>query len=173
MGQTRANEFAGNREYQAGLNLRIKWAEKIRKRQARYGVGKRRHRDLHSVPRKIGPFQKVSDLVSPNTQGDFQHFQTADFLAKRRIKTRATLFDISEVKGRNIRDRLDMIVTRKVGVGSTIEIGVVSGNGGDIIECERLGESGAQIWIGCTAVANEPAGVDVEMHEVREALDAC
>lgn len=164
MGQIGANEFAGNGEYQAGLNQRIKWTEKIRELQTGYVVRKRRHRSLHSIARKISPFEKVSDLVSPNSQSDFQHFRTADFVAKRGVETRPTLFDGSEVKGRYGRDRLDMVVAGKVGVGSAVEIAVVSGNGGNIIESDGLRKGGAEVWIGFAAVANEPAGVDVELH---------
>jgi hypothetical protein len=47
----------------------------------------------------------VSDLVSTNAEGDLQHFQTADFLAQRRIVARSALFDVSKVKGRYVRDR--------------------------------------------------------------------
>jgi hypothetical protein len=36
-----------------------------------------------------------------------------------------------------------------------------------------LWKRGAKVRIGCTAVANEPAGVHVEVHKVREASDAC
>src|SRR6202041_3386789 len=117
------------------------------------------------------PFQKVSDLVSTNTECDLQHFQTADFLAERRIKTRAALFDVSEMESRYVRDRLDVVVTQKVGVGSAVEILVRSRDGGNVIEFERLGESGAKVWIGCTPVAHEPASVHVEVHQVGEPAD--
>jgi len=78
------------------------------------------------------------------------------------------LLDLSEVKTRNIGDRLNMIVTGKVGVGSAIEIVVVSGNGINILESERLRKGGAEVRIGRSALTNVPAGVDVELEEVRE-----
>src|SRR5580693_6085599 len=122
MRQIRADEFARNGKDQAGLNQTAwlqRWVgEKIGKRQAGYGVRKRRHRPLHSIARKINPFQKVSDLVSTDAKGDLKHFWIRHFLTHGGVKTRAALFDISEVKGRHIRDRLDMVVTGKVRVGS-------------------------------------------------------
>ena len=171
--QVRVDEFAGNGEDQAGLNQigRLQWwiREKIREREAGYGVRKRRHGRLHAVTCEISPLQEVSDLVSANTDRDLQHFQTGDFTAKRRIETRSTLFDHSEVKSRYIRDRLDMIVSGEVRIGSSVEIVVVPRNGGNIVESQRLRESAAEVWIGRTAVANVPTGVDVELHEVGEA----
>src|SRR5580692_6196422 len=159
MGQIRANEFTGDGKDQARLIQRIEWAEEIGKHQAGFGIRKRRHRGLYSVAGKIDPFQEVSDLVSPNRHRDFQHFQTADFLAKRLIEARSTLFDISKVKTRHIRDRLNMDVPAKavriaIGEGSALKIGIGSGNGGNPIESERLREGGAEVWIGCAAVAN-------------------
>jgi hypothetical protein len=52
-----------------------------------------------------------------NLQGTgkiFQHLQTADLLAKRSIQTRSTLFDVSEVKGGYIRDRLYSLLQEAV-----------------------------------------------------------
>ena len=62
------DEFSRHGKDQAGLNqvgwLQRRVVEKIGKRQTGYGVGKRRHRPLHSVAREINPLQEVSDLVS-------------------------------------------------------------------------------------------------------------
>ena len=59
MGEFRADKFARDRKDKAGLNQagRLqRWiVEKIRKRQAGYGIRKRRHRLLHSIARKINP----------------------------------------------------------------------------------------------------------------------
>ena len=122
MGEVGADEFARNGEDQAGLNQAgglQRWVvEKIGKRQAGYGVGKWRHRLLHSVTRKINPFQKVSDLVSTDAKGDLKHFRIRHFLTHGCVKTRSALLDVSKVKGRYIRDRLNMVVTEKIGVGS-------------------------------------------------------
>src|ERR1700723_4681449 len=162
MWEIRGGEFARNGKDQTGLNSagRLqRWiVEKIGKRQTGNGVLKRRHRGLYRIACKIDPFQKVSDLISPNAECDLQHFQTADFLAERGVETRSALFDVSEVESRYVRDRLDVVVTGKVGVGSALEILVVSGDGGNIIELESLRESGAKVWIGRTEVAHEPAG---------------
>src|ERR1700689_5306344 len=103
-------ECERDREDQAGLSRLLEWAEEIRERQAGNGVGKWRHWSLHSVARKINPFQKMSDLVSANAQGDFEPFRIRRFLTHGRVKARAGLFDVSEVKARNIRDRLNVIV---------------------------------------------------------------
>ena len=79
------------------------------------------------------------------------------------------MLNVAEVKSRYIRDRLNMVVTKKVGVCRAVEVGVVSGNGGNSIESDRLGKAGTEVRIGCATVANEPAGVDVQMHQVCEA----
>ena len=127
---------------------------------------------LYSVTRKINPFQKVCDLVSTDAKGNLKHFRVRHFPTHDRVKTRSALLDVPEVKARDVRDRLNMLVTGKVGVGSAVEIVIVSGNGRDIIKSDRLREARAEVWIGCTAVADIPASVDVEMHQVGEALDA-
>ena len=84
MGEVRADEFARNGKDEAGLN-KVGWlqrwiVEKIRKRQAGYGVGKRRHRLLHSIARKINPFEEVSDLVATDTKCDLKDFGICHFL---------------------------------------------------------------------------------------------
>ena len=79
------------------------------------------------------------------------------------------MLDISEVKGRYIRDRLNMVVPKEVGVGRAVEVCIVFGNGGNSIESDGLGKVGAEVRIGCAAVTNLPAGVDVQMHQVCEA----
>ena len=127
-------------------------------------VRKRRDRGLHSVARKIDPFQEVRDLVSPNAKRDLKHFQMPHLLTHGRVETRAALLDISEVKGCGIGDHLNM-------VGMSVEVGIGSGDGGDVVEGDRLGKRGAEVRIGCAAIANEPTGVDVEVHEVGEATD--
>jgi hypothetical protein len=63
------------------------------------------------------------------------------------------LFDISEVKGRYIRDRLDMLIAFEIGVGFAFEIGIGSGNGGNTFESDRLRKSGAQVRVLQAAVA--------------------
>ena len=73
------------------------------------------------------------------------------------------------MKAGNIRDRLNVIVTGKVGVGSAVEIIVVSGNGINILQSKRLRKGSAGVRIGCAAITNVPARVDVELHQVREA----
>jgi hypothetical protein len=57
----------------------------------------------------------VSDFISSNTQGDFQHFQTADLLAKCRIETRAALFDISEVERCSVSNDLNVTGVPEIG----------------------------------------------------------
>ena len=82
-------------------------AEKIGKRQADGSVN-RRHRGLHSVARKIDPFQKVSDFVSADAQGDLQALPDPSLFDSGRVETRTALLDVSEVKGGRIRDRLNV-----------------------------------------------------------------
>src|SRR5580700_1295242 len=169
MGEIGPEEFARDGKDQAGLNLRIEWTEKIGKCQTGYGVRKRRHRNLHSVARKINPFQKVSDLVSTNAKSNLKHFRVLHFLTHGSVETGATLLNVSEVKGRCIRDRLNMVVTVKDGAGRTEKIGIRSGDGGNSIQFDRLRKCGSKVRIGCAAVANVPACVDVELHEVCQA----
>ena len=84
MGEFRTDKFARDRKYQAGLNQagRLqRWiVEKIRKRQAGCGVGKRRHGLLHSIARKINPFEEVSDLVATDAKRDLKDFGICRFL---------------------------------------------------------------------------------------------
>jgi len=101
---------------------------------------------LDSIAGKIDPFQKVSDLVSRNTQRDFEHFQTADFLAECRIETRATLFDISEVERRSVGDNLNVVGIPKIGIGP--------GDGGAVGDVNGLRKYGAKIRIGRAAIAD-------------------
>ena len=63
MGKAGVDEFARDREDQAGLNRRIQRIEKIGERQAGNGIRKRRNRGLHSVPRKIDPFQNIVESL--------------------------------------------------------------------------------------------------------------
>src|ERR1700679_3396409 len=56
----------------------------------------------------------------------------------------------------------------KVGVGRTHEIVIVSGNRGYIVQRDCLRKGSAQIRVGRAPIANEPTGVDIEVHEVRE-----
>jgi hypothetical protein len=161
-------EFEGNREDQAGLKAELPGFEEIGKGQTGCGIRKRCHGSLHAVTRKINPFQKMSDLVSTDAQGDLKYFRVRHFLAHGCIKTRAALLNVSKVKGRDIRDRLNMIVAGKVGIGYAIEIVVVARYSIDILECERLREGSTLVRIGGCAVANVPTGVDGELHEVRE-----
>ena len=177
MGEVGADEFARDWEDQAGLNegggLQRWVIEEIRKRQAGYGVGKWRHRLLHSIAREVTPFQEVSDLVSTDAKSDLQHLRIRHLLTHGRVKTRATLLNHSEVKSRHIRDRLSMEVAEKVVAdGRAVEVGIVSGNGCDSIESDRLRKGGAEVRIGCAAITNEPTRVDIEIHEIGEAFDA-
>src|ERR1700733_5014909 len=166
MGEVGADEFARDGKDQAGLNQagRLqRWiVEEVGERQAGYGIHKRRDRVLPSVSSEVGPFEEVSDLVSADAEGDLKHLWIRHLLAHGCVETRPALFDHAEVKGRYICDGLKM-------VGRAVEIGIVSGNGGNSVESDRLGKAGTEVRIGCATVANEPAGVDVEMHEVGEA----
>ena len=124
---------------------------------------------MHSIAREIDPFEEVSDLISTDAKGDLKHLRIRHFLTHGCVKTGAALLNVSKVKGRYIGDCLNVVVAEKVGVGCAVEVGIVSRNGGDSAESDRLGKAGAEVWIGCAAVANVPAGVDVQMHEVRKA----
>ena len=123
-------------------------------------VRDRCHRRLDSVAGKIDPLQKVSDFVSPNTERDFQHFQTADFLAECRIKTRASLFDISKVERRSVGDDLNVVGIPKICIGP--------GDGGAVGDVNGLRKGGAEVRIFCAAIACVPTGIDSHIHQVCE-----
>ena len=127
---------------------------------------------MHSIAGKIYPFEVVSDLVSTDTQCDFQRFQAGDFLTKGRIETRAALFDHSEMKGRHVGDRLNMIVAGRVGVGSAVEIVVVARDGCHVVEFNCLRKGGAEVRIGGAAIPHIPASVYVQVHQIRETLNS-
>src|SRR5580698_577363 len=97
-------EFARDGKDQTGLDRRIQRAEKVRKCQAGYRVRKWRHWSLHSVARKIDPFQEVSDLVATDAQSDRKHFGILNFLAHGCVQTRPALLDVSEMKACHIRN---------------------------------------------------------------------
>src|ERR1700728_2784561 len=103
----------------------------------------------------------MSDLISSNTQGDFQHFQTTDLLAKCRIETRAPLFDISEVERCSVSNDLNVTGVPEIGIGP--------GDGGAVSNGNGLRKCGAKVRVCPASIADEPAGVDVEVHEVSEA----
>ena len=91
MGEVRVDEFARDGKDQAGLNqagrLYRRVVEEIRKRQAGYGVLKRRDGLLHSVSGEVDPFEKMSDLVSTNTKGDLKDFGISYFLTHGSVET--------------------------------------------------------------------------------------
>src|ERR1700733_14991409 len=163
MGEVGADEFPRDGKDKGGwdeVGRFQRWVvEEIRERQAGDGIHKRRHRLLYSIAREINPFEEVSDLVSTDAEGDLKHLRIRDFLTHGCVKTRAALLNHSKVKSRCIGDGLKM-------VGRAVEIGIVFGDGGNSIESDRLGKSRTEVRIGCATVANEPTGVDVEMHEV-------
>jgi hypothetical protein len=120
---------------------------------------------LYSVACEVDPLEKVSDFVSSDAKGDLKHLGMFHFLTQGCVQTGAPLLNVSEVKGRYIRYHLNVI--------RILEISIGDGNSGTVIDIDSLRKRGAKVRIGCTAVANEPAGVDVEVHKVREASDAC
>ena len=154
----RTDEFCWHGEDQAGLNQRIEWSEKVRKREAELSVGKWCDRRLYSIARKINPFQEMGDLVSANAEGDLKHFCMARLLTHSRIETRTALFDLSKMKSRNVRDGLDVACILKIAIGYW--------NGRDIVECNGLRISRAKVGIGRAAIPDKPARIDIELREV-------
>src|ERR1700722_19743753 len=111
----------------------------------------------------------MSNFVSADAEGDLEHLGIRNFLTQCCIETRAALLDVPKVEGGDVRDRLNVLVTGKVGIWSAVEIVVVSRNSRDVLEGERLRKARAEVWIGSAAVANVPASVYVEMHDVGKA----
>src|ERR1700677_1178380 len=117
------------------------------------------------------PLPAVRHLVSTNAKGDLKHLWIRHFLAHGCVETGAACLDHSKVKGGCIGNRLDMVVAagyRKVAVGRTVEIVIVSGNRGNPTQRDCLRKGRAQIRVGRAAIANEPAGIDIEVHEISE-----
>src|SRR3984957_18061589 len=168
MGQLRVDEFAGNRKDQARLYQWIERVEKIGKLQTGDFICKRRHWGLNLHCLKNRPPPKSERFVSTDAERDLQHFQTADFLAQRRVETRSTLFDVSEVEGRYVRDCLDMVITREVWIRSAVEIIVVPGNGSNFIESQGLRERSSEVRVCRASIADEPTGVYVQLHQIGE-----
>ena len=113
MGEVGAEEFARDGKDGAGLDevgrFQRRVVEEIRKRQAGYGIHKRRYRLLHSIAGEINPFEEVSDLVTTDAKSDLKHFWIRDFLTHGCVKTRAPLLNHSKVKSRCIGDGLKMV----------------------------------------------------------------
>jgi hypothetical protein len=116
--QTGTDELAGDGKNQAGLNGRIEGIEKIGKGETLVGDG--RNRGLHSVASKINPFQKVRDLVSADTECDFQYFRSSNLLRHAGVEAGTTLLNVAEVEGGDIGNDLNMS-------GGAVEVASVVG----------------------------------------------
>ena len=157
------NELARDREDQAGLDECTQGAgEKIRKRQpfVRDGCD----RGLDSIAGEIDPFQEVGNFVSANAEDDLEHLHARRLLAHRRVEAGAALFYVSEVEGCCVGDHLD------VG-GRAIQIRIGNGDSGAVCDGNGLWKRGAKVRVGFAAIADEPAGVNVEALEAGEAAD--
>src|SRR5579862_6995150 len=64
---------------------------------------------------------------------------------------------------RSIGDDLDVVGIPEIGIGD--------GDGGAVVDGNGLRKRGAKIGVCRAAITDEPAGVDVEVHEVGEAAD--
>ena len=103
----------------------------------------------------------MGDFVSPNAQCDLQHFARTNLLRHGGVEAGTSLFDVSKVKSRGVGNDLIMI-------GGAVQIGVVSRNGRPVGDGDGLGICGAEVRVGLAPIADEPAGVNVKMHEVGE-----
>src|SRR5208282_5356547 len=161
--QIRVNELARDGKDQAGLNRNIDgiagagrlvgvdWQKEIGKGKTSCGVGHRCDRLLNCITGKINPLEKMRDLVSADALSNFQHLQAAGFAAKRRIEAGATLFDVSEVEGRDVGDNLDVI--------GVVEIGIGDGDGGMVGDGQGLRKGRTKVWVFGAAIAGEPTSV--------------
>ncbi len=169
MGEFSVNELTGNREDQVGLQQWIGWSgNEVWELQALVVYWRRRTlevewRPLHGVAGKVYPLEEVGYLVPADAEGDLQHLRTLNFLTHGCVKTRAALLDCCKMKCGRICDGLDVVGILHVSIGSR--------NGGTIIDGDRLRERGAEVRVRCAAIANVPACVYVEVHEVGEATD--
>src|ERR1700743_519543 len=66
-------ELTRNRKDQAGLNRRVRGAEKIL--ECNTALCHRGNGSLYSVTAKIAPSQKVPNHIPADAQGNFQHFK--------------------------------------------------------------------------------------------------
>lgn len=107
----------------------------------------------------------MADFVASDAEDDLQDFSAGGFLRHGGIEAGAALLDESEVEGCGVGDDLD-----EVGV---IHVGVIAGDGPAIFDDYGLGViSAAEVGVGLAAIAGEPAGIDGEVEEIREASDA-
>src|ERR1700690_3735212 len=128
MRQTCVDEFAGNREDEVGLQLRISGSVEVRECEPIGWIGEWSDGRLHAIAGEINPFEKVRHFVPADAENDAQDLQVADFLSHRRVERAATLLDRSEVECRRVSDSLNVI--------SRAEVVVVSRNGRDINEID-------------------------------------
>jgi len=89
-----------------------------------------------------------------------ENFRVADLLAEGSVEARAALFDLAKMKCSYVCNGLDVVGIIKICIGDW--------NGGHVVELDRLWIGGAGVGIGPAAIADVPAGVDVEMVEVGE-----
>src|ERR1043166_5349142 len=88
-------------------------------------------------------------------------------MSQRRVKARATLFNITKVKSGRESDRLNMVAW----VVRIAQFGIVSRNCGMQTSAQtgdRVREGHSEIRVGGAAVAGPPAGIYSELLKVRK-----
>src|SRR5438045_1657030 len=108
------------------------------------------------------PNREMIDLGATYTEQDLKHSKIGSTQPERRIKARAPLFDGREVERSSIGDRLNLIGTRR-------QIG--RGNCRSVRDVDKLRKDKVKVWIMSAAVAEIPARVHVEVHEIRQPPD--
>src|SRR6476620_10053373 len=109
----------------------------------------------------------MHDLGSADTKEDSKNFETRYFLSQRRVKARATLFNITKVKAGRECDRLD-VITRVIWVAELVVISRDRGMQPNVQTWDSIREGRAEIRVGSAAVPGPPAGVHRELLKVRK-----
>src|SRR6266480_6463949 len=107
----------------------------------------------------------MHDLGSADTKEDSKNFETGYFLSQRRVKARATLFNITKVKSGRESDRLNMIA-RVIWVAQLVVVSRNCGMQPNIQTGDCIREGCAEIRVGGAAVAGPPAGIYSELLKV-------
>src|SRR6516225_12273552 len=101
------------------------------------------------------------DLRTTYASNDLQNFRTVCLGEQRRIKTRTTLLDGCKMKSGSVGDNLEVIASRRQ---------VAVGNTWNIHKVHDLWKSIPKIRVAGTAIAQKPARVHRQVHQVRESL---
>ena len=117
--------------------------------------------DRRSVPCLVVPDFEVGHFRSLDAGHDSQRCEAAAFEAEGVVKTGSALFNHREVKGGGVGDRLDLV--------RRVKGRVLRRNRRAIDDVDDLTERVAEIRVPCASIAQIPARIDVQVHQIRQA----